>query len=124
MARVTIEDCLKYVDNRFELVLLASQRARDLLAGAEATVDSNEREIVTSLREIEQGKLDIDNLRVNLVRGIRIDRGVHEVVKESVGDMPDLDELFASLDQSSGVESISGDIFASSIEPSNQDKED
>ncbi|VAX04364.1 DNA-directed RNA polymerase omega subunit [hydrothermal vent metagenome] len=56
MARVTIEDCLDNVDNRFELVLLASKRARQLAAGKEPLVDwENDKPTVVALREISEG---------------------------------------------------------------------
>ncbi|GAB6066745.1 DNA-directed RNA polymerase subunit omega [Methylothermus subterraneus] len=64
MARITVEDCLKHVDNRFELVLLAAKRARQLLAGAEPLVDwGNDKATVVALREIASGKLNLDKLR-------------------------------------------------------------
>ena len=52
MARITVEDCLGKVPNRFELVLLASKRAKQLLKGARPLVQTENKEIVTSLREI------------------------------------------------------------------------
>jgi len=52
MARITVEDCLQKVPNRFELVLLASKRAKQLLKGARPLVQTENKEIVTSLREI------------------------------------------------------------------------
>jgi DNA-directed RNA polymerase subunit omega len=52
MARITVEDCLDNVPNRFELVLLASKRAKQLLKGARPLVKTENKEIVTSLREI------------------------------------------------------------------------
>jgi DNA-directed RNA polymerase subunit omega len=52
MARITVEDCLEKVPNRFELVLLASKRAKQLLKGARPLVQTENKEIVTSLREI------------------------------------------------------------------------
>ncbi len=56
MARVTVEDCLKNVKNRFELVLLASQRARQLMHGKEARVEwDNDKPTVVALREIAEG---------------------------------------------------------------------
>ncbi len=56
MARVTIEDCLDNVDNRFELVLLASKRARQLASGKEPLVDwENDKPTVVALREISEG---------------------------------------------------------------------
>lgn len=59
MARITIEDCLKKVGNRFQLVLLAAKRARQLsLGGAEATVSwENDKPTVVALREVAEGNL-------------------------------------------------------------------
>jgi DNA-directed RNA polymerase subunit omega len=57
MSRITVEDCLDKVTNRFELVLLASKRARHLLEGAKPLVDSKNREVVVALREIAAGKV-------------------------------------------------------------------
>ena len=58
MARVTVEDCLKNVDNRFELVLLATRRARELERGADAFVKwENDKPTVVALREIAEGIL-------------------------------------------------------------------
>ncbi len=56
MARVTVEDCLENVDNRFQLVLVATKRARQLAAGAESTVTrENDKNTVIALREIAGG---------------------------------------------------------------------
>lgn len=52
MARITVEDCMDMVENRFELVHLASKRAKQLLKGSKPLVKSSNREIVTALREI------------------------------------------------------------------------
>jgi DNA-directed RNA polymerase subunit omega len=60
MARVTIEDCLDYVDNMYELVHLATKRARQLYKGSEPLVKSKNRVIVTSLREIAAGRVLTD----------------------------------------------------------------
>jgi DNA-directed RNA polymerase subunit omega len=57
MARVTVEDCLDKVSSRFELVMLASIRAKQLLKGAKPLIQSNNREIVIALREIAAGKV-------------------------------------------------------------------
>ena len=57
MARITVEDCLDKVSSRFELVMLASIRAKQLLKGAKPVVDSDNREIVIALREIAAGKV-------------------------------------------------------------------
>ena len=58
MARVTVEDCLENVSSRFELVLLASKRARQLVAGKEPMVElENDKPTVLALREIADGKI-------------------------------------------------------------------
>lgn len=59
MARITVEDCLSQVDNRFELVLIAARRARELALGKEALVPwENDKPTVVALRELAEGKLD------------------------------------------------------------------
>ena len=59
MARITVEDCLEVVDNRFELVLMATKRARQLSKGATAVVDGqNDKPTVLALREIADRKVD------------------------------------------------------------------
>ena len=57
MARVTIEDCLHFVKNRYELVHLCTRRARQLFRGADRLVSSKNNEVVTALREIAAGKV-------------------------------------------------------------------
>ena len=64
MARVTVEDCLEHVDNRFELVLLATKRARQLTFGSEAKVpEENDKPTVLALREIAEGLVSKDILQ-------------------------------------------------------------
>ena len=64
MARVTVEDCLEHIDNRFDLVLLASKRARQLTNGVEPLVPwENDKATVVALREIAGGL--VDNATVN-----------------------------------------------------------
>lgn len=63
MARVTVEDCLDKIDNRFALVLLVSKRAKQLLRGATATVSSkNNKYIVNALREVAAGTVHYEPL--------------------------------------------------------------
>ena len=57
MARITVEDCLQNVSNRFELVLLGARRAKQLLKGARPLVQSDNKEVVAALREIGDGKV-------------------------------------------------------------------
>jgi DNA-directed RNA polymerase subunit omega len=61
MARVTVEDCLEHVDNRFELVLLGSRRARQIAQGKEPLVEvENDKPTVVALREIAEGKISTE----------------------------------------------------------------
>ena len=55
MARVSIEDCLEHMDNRFALVKVAAQRARELIGGEEPMIRTKNKECVTALREIAEG---------------------------------------------------------------------
>jgi DNA-directed RNA polymerase subunit omega len=57
MARITVEDCLEKIPNRFELVLLGARRAKQLLKGARPLVESGNKEVVAALREIADGKV-------------------------------------------------------------------
>ncbi len=57
MSRITVEDCLQHVSSRFELVMLASKRARQLFKGARPLVESDNREVVVALREIAAAKV-------------------------------------------------------------------
>lgn len=79
MARVTVEDCVLIVPNRFELVVLSSQRAKDIASGGMLTVDrDNDKNAVVSLREIAGKTVDVDVLREcvmqNLQRKVKTDR--------------------------------------------------
>ncbi len=68
MARVTVEDCVDKVPNRFELVLLAAHRAREISAGAPITVDrDNDKNPVVALREIAEETQTADELRERLI---------------------------------------------------------
>ena len=62
MARITVEDCLKTIPNRFELVLAATYRARQLVQGHTPRVESKDKPTVTALREIAVGMTDRDML--------------------------------------------------------------
>jgi DNA-directed RNA polymerase subunit omega len=69
MARVTVEDCVLQVPNRFELVMVAAQRARELSAGANLSLErDNDKNPVVALREIAQVSLPLEQLREGLVR--------------------------------------------------------
>ena len=79
MARVTVEDCVGMVPNRFELVLLAAQRARDIRSGAELTVEKdNDKNAVIALREIAEETIDLETLRHELEHGREVDTEIDE----------------------------------------------
>jgi DNA-directed RNA polymerase subunit omega len=72
MARVTVEDCIDKVDNRFELVLLASHRARQISQGASITIDrDNDKNPVVALREIADEMLSPDDLKEDLIHSLQ-----------------------------------------------------
>lgn len=72
MARVTVEDCVDKVPNRFELVLYAAQRARQISSGAEIKVDrDNDKNPVVALREIADGEETVEDLREAVVHGLQ-----------------------------------------------------
>jgi DNA-directed RNA polymerase subunit omega len=72
MARVTVEDCVLKVPNRFDLVLVAAQRAREITAGAELTLDrDDDKNPVVALREIADETVPLDKLQDSLIRGMQ-----------------------------------------------------
>ena len=72
MARVTVEDCVTKIPNRFELVMTAAQRARDISAGAELTMErDNDKNPVVALREIADQTVDYDVLQETLVKSLQ-----------------------------------------------------
>ena len=69
MARITVEDCIDKFPSRFELVLVASQRARKLHTGDDPTVEKeNDKNTVIALREIEEDTIPVDDLKENLIK--------------------------------------------------------
>lgn len=101
MARVTVEDCVEKVDNRFELVLLAAQRARAMSAGAPLTVDrDNDKNPVVALREIADETVTAADLREDLVQSLQRHRESDEAEEEamaligsSTDEEPPVDEM-------------------------------
>ena len=79
MARVTVEDCVDKVENRFELVLLASHRARMIASGAPLTIDrDNDKNPVVALREIAEDKLDLDAIQQSIVKNLSVHKEPEE----------------------------------------------
>ena len=85
MARVTVEDCVDKVPNRFELVLLAAHRAREIAAGAPVTVDrDNDKNPVVALREIADETQVADDLRERLIESNQTQNEVDEPEEDSM----------------------------------------
>ena len=72
MARVTVEDCIKKVQNRFDLVVFAVQRGKEISAGDEITVErDNDKNTVVSLREIAESTVDTEDIKENLIASMQ-----------------------------------------------------
>ena len=81
MARITVEDCLKKVENQYDLVLLAKERTSQLNSGAEMLVEEdNDKRTVVSLREIATGKVDPKELNKNAI--LRLRKEPDEMIQE------------------------------------------
>jgi DNA-directed RNA polymerase subunit omega len=84
MARVTVEDCVVRVPNRFDLVMLAARRARDIHSGAPLAVDrDNDKNPVVALREIADDTVDLGQLNNTLIQGLQKHVEVDEPEEES-----------------------------------------
>ena len=99
MARVTVEDCIKIVESRFELILLASERARTLSKGAQPLLERDrDKNPVVALREIAEKVLDLEETKAGLVKGLQkyheevLTEPNDEDVKEDVSEKIQLNE--------------------------------
>ena len=93
MARVTVEDCVLKVPNRFELVLLAAQRARDISSGGPIMVErDNDKNPVVALREIADTDLHLETLRNAVVKGLQKTGDVDQPEEETA----EITEIFAA----------------------------
>lgn len=104
MARVTVEDCIDKVPNRYELLMVAAQRAKDIASGAPITVArDNDKNTVVALREIAEGTVSIEELQKSLVMGLQKYVEVEEPEEEEMEimaaekELSDLDEQFSGL---------------------------
>ena len=103
MARITVEDCLNHVDNRFDLVLLASRRARQLVNGVQPLLEwENDKPTVMALREIAEGLVD-DKMVEERAQEDRERKAAEEYAAELLDEMPVVKE------QSAGREADSPD---------------
>ena len=90
MARVTVEDCVLKIPNRFELVMLAAQRARHISAGAPLAVDrDNDKNPVVALREIAEEAVTLDDLEESLIKGLQKYVQIEESIEDLDPAVPD-----------------------------------
>jgi DNA-directed RNA polymerase subunit omega len=123
MARVTVEDCVLKVPNRFELVLYAAQRARNISRGEELTLErDNDKNPVVALREIAEGTVELDALQADLIKSLQ--RAPEpEPAEEEVLDLIATDEnIFGVMDvneepagDGAGLEDLSADDIEAAI---------
>jgi DNA-directed RNA polymerase subunit omega len=115
MARVTVEDCVVKIPNRFELVMLAAQRARDISSGAAITVERDrDKNPVVALREIADETIDLDMLREGLVKSLQ---------KHVEVDEPEEDAIDAQLGENL-LGSIAENPAAAGVKTEELDEED
>jgi len=99
MARVTVEDCIDKVENRFDLVLIASHRARMISSGAQITVDrDNDKNAVVALREIAESTLAPEDLKEDFIHSLQKHVEVDEPESEAVPALaPTVDRVHSDL---------------------------
>ena len=105
MARITTEDCMKKTDNQYDLVLLAKERTAQLNAGAEMLVpEDNDKKTIISLREISEGKVQVDDLAKSAISRLRKEPDENlkqEEVEEEEND--DFENLYKGQVSKSGI---------------------
>lgn len=110
MARVTVEDCVTRVPNRFELVMLAAQRGRNIGAGAPLSLDrDNDKNAVVALREIAEAKVDLKELENGLIRGLQTVVEADEPEGEEMDLLPITEELSEELGEARADQVMSED---------------
>lgn len=132
MARVTVEDCVVRIPNRFDLVMVAAQRARDVAAGAPLTLDrDDDKNPVIALREIADKTVDIEALQAALIQGLQRHVEIDEPEEEqSEFDIAGL-EMAVGLGQPLGAAALAdeetdedGVAAEDNLEPAEADPED
>ncbi|MBZ9674857.1 DNA-directed RNA polymerase subunit omega [Mesorhizobium sp. ES1-1] len=110
MARVTVEDCIDKVDNRFELVLLAGHRARQISQGAPITVPrDNDKNPVVALREIADETLSPDDLKEDLIHSLQKHVEVDEPEADGEAIADQTGTAVAAADPEDGEETVTFD---------------
>ena len=98
MARVTVEDCVLKIPNRFQLVMMAAQRSRELSVGGELTVDrDDDKNPVVALREIADETIPLDELETAVIEGLQRNIDVDEIAEEEDDEMLQVTEALNEL---------------------------
>ena len=98
MARVTVEDCVLKIPNRFQLVMMAAQRSRELSVGGELTVDrDNDKNPVVALREIAEETIPLVELETAVIEGLQRNIDVDDIVEEEDDEMLQVTEALNEL---------------------------
>ena len=105
MARITVEDCLKKVDNQYDLVLLAKERTVQLNAGSQMLVEEdNDKRTIISLREIGDGKIPVEDLEQSAIKRLRKEPDEAEQQEEAEEETnDDFENLYKGQISKSGV---------------------
>ncbi len=112
MARVTVEDCIEKIPNRFELVMLSAQRARKISSGGALTIDrDNDKNPVVALREIAEGTVEIADLKEELIRN-----------NQRVVEMDDGEDIIDKMDGEDEWNALAAQSMA--LEPARDAEED
>jgi len=118
MARVTVEDCVEKVPNRFELVLLAAQRARNLSRGEELTVDrDNDKNPVVALREIADETIPLEKLEMDLIKSLSRAPEPEPADEEVMDLIPTDQNIFGLQDISAEEENATMPVEADDLAP-------
>ena len=119
MARVTVEDCIKKIPNRFDLVVAAAQRSREISNGVAIEIErDNDKNPVVSLREIASEAVDAESLQERFIRSMQ-----KNLIKEDVSSENDasLEEEFAAYLNESDNKNLSNDDFMFNKTNSNEE---
>ena len=121
MARVTVEDCIEKVENRFELIIAASQRAREISNGVQIEVDKdNDKNTVISLREIGDGAITYNDLKERYLKSLQ-----KVALNNDDDEDNDIEEEFSSyLNQEETDQSLNPNNFFKNTEDSFEDVSD
>ena len=115
MARVTVEDCVERIPNRFELVLLAAQRARNLSRGEELTIDrDDDKNPVVALREIAEQTIPLEKLEIDLIKSLSRSPEPEPADEEVMDLIPTDQNIF-------GLQDISADEENAALPVDNED---